>query len=260
MNWDVCYKRAVLKDGTLLFPKKLSQEFLDQARKDMGSYLFANQYQNEIIPLEDQTFKEEWKRYWKDLPEQLYHFCFVDPAISEADTADYTAFVIVAVDVQKNWYIKHAVRMKCSPTFTIDYMFKLHQKFNCQVIGVEDVAYQKALIHFTIEEMRRRGVVLPVQGVKRGPTMSKEMRILGLVPRFEFSMLFLGPGQTDLENEMTHFPRGSHDDLLDSLSSINEIVYYPTQKRSRNEQPHPNSPEYESWIINNAHRGRSRGD
>jgi predicted phage terminase large subunit-like protein len=256
-EWSVCYKRAILKDGTALFPEKLPLDFLHNQRKVQGSYVFANQYMNEIIPLEDQTFKEEWKKYWRDLPPILYTFAFVDPAISEADTADFTAIVVVSVDQNKNWYVRQATRLKCNPSVTIDFLFKLQAQYNCVTIGVEDVAYQKALIHFTFEEMKRRGVMLPITGVKRGPDLSKEMRILSLVPRFEFNLLFLNQGLDALELELSQFPRAAHDDLLDALASINDIVYYPSPRRARDEKPHPQSPEYESWVIRNAHKSGS---
>jgi predicted phage terminase large subunit-like protein len=256
-EWDICYKRAIQRDGTALFPEKLPLEFLNAQRKVQGSYVFANQYQNEIIPLEDQTFKEEWKKYYQALPSQVYSFAFVDPAISEADTADFTAIVVVSVDVDKNWYVRQATRLKCNPSVTIDYLFRLQEQYTCMSIGIEDVAYQKALIHFSYEEMKRRGKMLPVTGVKHGPDRTKEMRILGLVPRFEFNTLFLNQGLHDLELELAQFPRSAHDDLLDALASINDIVYYPAARRVRDEKPHPQDPAYESWVIRNAHRGSS---
>jgi predicted phage terminase large subunit-like protein len=248
IEWSVCYKRAILRDGSLLAPDILPQSFLDEARRTMGSYMFANQYMNEIIP------------YYTTLPEAVYTFAFVDPAISEADTADFTAIVVVSVDADKNWYVRQATRLKCNPSVTIDFLFKLQEQYKCMTIGVEDVAFQKALIHFAHEEMKRRGVMLPVTGVKRGPDKSKEVRIMGLVPRFEFGTVYFCQGLHDLELEMGAFPRGAHDDLIDSLSSINDIVYYPTPRRTRNEKPHPESPEYERWVIRNAYKGIQTSD
>ena len=223
----------------------------------MGSYMFANQYMNEIIPMEDQTFRDAWRKYYTELPAQVHTFAFVDPAISEADTADFTAIIVVSVDADKNWYVRQATRLKCNPSVTIDFLFRLQAQYNCMSIGIEDVAYQKALIHFAHEEMKRRNIMLPITGVKRGPDKSKEVRIMGLIPRFEFGTVYFTQGLHDLELEMGQFPRGAHDDLIDSLSSINEIVYYPTLKRGRNEKPHPQSPEYESWIIRNAYKGNT---
>jgi len=247
IRWNLCYERAIRKDGSLLFPERLTQDFLDSARKTMGSYFFANQYQNEIIPDDEQVFKKHWIRYYKEIPELHYKFAFIDPAISEADSADYTALTVVAVDSDKNWYVQIVKRERINPSQLIELIFTTNELYHPQIIGVEDVAFQRALLHFTVEEMQKRGLSLPVTGVKRSPDKNKHMRILGLVPRFEWGTLFLGQSCQDLEDELATFPRGAHDDCLDSLASIEDIVYYP-QKKVIDERPHPTDPAYESWY------------
>lgn len=258
-GWSVVYKKAVNEDGSLLFPERLTKEFLDKARKTMGSYLFANQYQNEIIPEGEQTFKKEWLRYHVSIPDNCYHFGFIDPAISEADTADYTGMVVVAVDSEQNWYVKWAARERINPSQIINKAFELCDRFKLVTCGVEDVAYQRAILHFAYEEMKRRNKRIPLTGVKRGQDKTKEMRILSLVPRFEWGTLFLPQGAHDLELELAQFPRGAHDDILDALASIEQIVYYPQKARSRNVQPNPNDPGYEKWYIEQLTKGRIPG-
>lgn len=260
-EWSVVYEKAIRDDGSLFFPERLSWEFLDRTRRTQGSYMFANQYQNEIIPLEDQQFKPEWIRYYKELPKRKYTFAFIDPAISEASTADYTALTVIDVDADKNWYIRNATRYRINPTKIINLIFKVNEQFKPQIIGIEDVAYQKALLYMVDEEMRRRGVIVPIKGIRPDAERSKEMRILGLVPRFEFGHVMLSRGLNDFEMEYAQFPRGAHDDLLDSLSYCDKIVYYPEKyERKTNEQPNPNAPEYESWYIQNLIKGRRSAD
>lgn len=226
----------------------------------MGSYLFANQYLNEIIPEEDQVFRREWVKYYLELPSNVYHFAFIDPAISEADTADYTGITVIAVDCEQNWYVRYARRKRMNPSELIETAFILTEKFKLQSIGVEDVAFQRVLLHFAYEEMRRRGKQIPITGVKRGTDKTKEMRILSLVPRFEWGTIFLSQGLDDLELELAEFPRGSHDDLLDALSSLEQIVSYPAKPRSNpNAVPSPNSPEYEKWYINQLYKRNGTG-
>lgn len=99
------------------------------------------------------------------------------------------------------------------------------------------------------EECKRRGVRLPVEGVRPSTEATKEMRILGLVPRFEWGTLLLAKGLADFEMEYSQFPRGAHDDLLDSLQYMERIVSYPPKERKRYEPPTPNDPGYESWYI-----------
>ena len=57
-EWSVCYRKAIEDDGTLLFPERLTRDFLAAARRTMGVYLFGNQYQNETVPDGMQTFKK----------------------------------------------------------------------------------------------------------------------------------------------------------------------------------------------------------
>lgn len=216
----------------------------------MGSYLFANQYLNEVIPSDLQTFKREWFRYYPELPKIRNTFIFIDPALSEADTSDYTGVVVVHVDHEAKWYVEHAARLRITPTELVAYIFKLNETFRPNVIGIEEVAYQKALLYFVDEEMRRRKVVLPVTGVKQPNQKTKQTRILSLVPRFEWSRIFLNMGQHDLELELLQFPRGAHDDLIDSLASIEHIYFVPEKKEEELKKPNsPSDPDYERWYI-----------
>lgn len=249
--WSVAYDKAVRDDGSLLFPEKLSKEYLARQRKVQGSYIFAHQYQNEIIPSEDQDFKKEWLKYYTELPQRKHTFAFVDPAISLDIAACYTAVCVVDVDVNNVWYLKLARRVKITATQTVKLLFDLHQIYKCNLIGIETVAYQEALMHFVQDEMRRRRVTLPVHSIKRGPAISKNMRIRALVPRFEWQRILIKPGLTEFEDEYAKFPRGSFVDILDALSSIEEISYPPEPERKNDKPPAPNSREYERHYIQN---------
>ena len=110
------------------------------------------------------------------------------------------------------------------------------------------MAYQEALLYLISEEMGKRQTTIPLKDIKRAQT-SKETRILALVPRFEWSRIFCLPGFYDFEEEYLAFPRGSHDDILDALASLEELVYYPVIEEKKIEQPHsPHDPDYERWV------------
>jgi predicted phage terminase large subunit-like protein len=253
-NWDFVEEKAIRDDGTLLFPERLTHEFLAQARRTMGSYLFANQYQNEVIPEGEKKFKPQWIRLFTHLPERLLTFAFIDPAIGQEKIHDYTALVVVSVDMERNWYVRHASRQRITPSQIIEMCFDVNARWSPSVIGIEAVAFQRALAIFAAEEARKRGINLPVHPVTRSSDKSKEMRILSLVPRFEWGSLYLAGNQHDLELELGQFPRGQHDDILDALASIADIVHYPAPLRKRNEAPAPNSPHYEEWYRRNLYR------
>ena len=247
-KWGIFYEKATRDDGTLFFPERLSQQFLESQRRILGSYIFANQYQNEIIPLEDRVLKPEWIRYYSAIPERVTTFAFIDPAISQADTADFTGVTIVHCDVNGTWFVRLAQRKKLTPTQIVSLVFSLHDEFHCNAIGIEDVAYQKALLYMIQEESLRRNKFPPVKGIHPGTDKTKETRIMGLVPRFEWGRILVNQGQDDFEKEYLEFPRSSHDDILDSLSQIEQIAFYPEREAPDDSEPAPNHPQYESWY------------
>jgi len=248
-RWSVVYKKAINDDGSLFFPERLTQEFLDQARRTMGSYLFANQYLNVIIPDEEKKFRKEWLRYTTQIPEGCTKFAFIDPAIGQHKHSDYTGIAVVYADQDRNWYLRLASRYRLTPTQIVNKAFDLQEQFELDAIGIEIVGYQEALLYLISEEMIKRDKMLPVKGIRRN-NISKSSRILGLVPRFEWGHLFCYPGMVEFEDEYDAFPRGTHDDILDALASLEELVYYPTREKKKLEQPHsPNDPKYESWYI-----------
>jgi predicted phage terminase large subunit-like protein len=250
-KWSIVYERAIRDDGSLFFPKRLHKDFLDDTRKTQGSYIFANQYQNEVIPEDAQNFKKQWLRYFDVLPEIKTTFSIVDPAISQEATSDFTAVVIVHVDVDGNWYLDVAQRYRITPTNIVEKIFEVHKNFSPNIIGVESVAYQKALLYMLDEEMRRRGTILNVMGVKPDKDEAKRIRILGLVPRFEWGRIFVRRGLFDFEDEYSGFPRAKNDDLLDALAYIEKIAYLPEKEKDNDKPPPINSPGYEAWYIKN---------
>jgi predicted phage terminase large subunit-like protein len=258
MKWSVTYKKAIQDDGTLLFPERLTQEFLDNARRTQGSYIFANQYQNEIVPDGGTPFQKAWVKYYDKIPDKVYNFAFIDPALSEQEGSDYTACVVISVDENKNWYIRTANRYKITPTELVDLAFRVCKEQKLMALGIEDVAYQKALLYMLDEEMKRRKEIIPVTGIHPGTDKTKEARIMGLVPRFEWGYTYLKKGLYDLEMELSTFPRGKHDDLLDALSSLEQVVYYPHVPTVKPRQPHPGDKNYEQHFIRNLQKTRSR--
>jgi phage terminase large subunit-like protein len=253
-KFAVVYDKAIRDDGSLLFPEKLSAEFLLRQRKIQGSYIYSHQYQNEIIPSDEQDFKKEWLKYYTELPKRKNTFAFIDPAISLENTACFTAFVVVDVDADGMWYLKLARRVRITATQTIKLIFDLQDIYKCQTIGVESVAYQEALMHFLAAEMRKRKRVVPVTAIRRGPDLSKPIRIRSLVPRFEWQRILVKPGLAEFEDEYLKFPRGTYVDILDALSSIEEIAYQPDHERKPDVVPTPNAKDYERHYIANLHK------
>jgi phage terminase large subunit-like protein len=255
-SWTIVYKRAYNDDNSLFFPEKLTEEFLNSAKRTMGSYLFSNQYLNEVIPSDKQTFKREWIKYYSEVPKNVYTFVFVDPALSETATSDYTGIVVVSIDHEKRWYVRYAQRHELSPTELVQFLFRINDEYSPMAIGIESVAYQKALLYFTHEEGLRRNKILPLKEVKAETNKTKPQKIRSLVPRYEWNHIFHNHGLHDLEMELMKFPRGAHDDLIDALACIEYISHAPDKESEEIKKPHsPAHPDWEKWIIQQKYKG-----
>jgi len=191
------------------------------------------------IPTEDQTFRGPFRRYEEtDLRGiELKKFITVDPAISEKLSADYSAMVCVGVDKNNDWYILDIWRDRCQPKTLIDQMFHWNERWKPVSVGIETVAYQKALQYFLYDEMKRRNKMIPL--VELGHTeRSKDERIRGLQPRYEMGSIFhpdpvMSPNVQFLEDELLRFPKGKNDDLIDALASQLELAFPPKKHEER---------------------------
>jgi len=218
-------------EGNLLFPTRLNWKVLDELKRSQGNAHFSAQYMLNPIPTEDQLFKGPFKRYEQtDLNGvPLRHFIAVDPALSEEKYADYSAMVCVGVDKNNTWYIRDIWREKVQPNRLIDQIFYWYEKWKPISIGLETVAYQRMLSYQINDEMKKRGVYIPIKELKHRD-MSKEDRIRGLQPRYEIGTVF-HPERTAvqqieyLEDELLRFPRSAHDDISDALASILELSF-----------------------------------
>ena len=257
MDWDVLYKSCYNDDGSLLFPERLSHEFLEQAKKHMGSQFFANQYLNKVMDENTKPFKKSWLKYYDEIPKNVYRYIFIDPAISQSDAADFTAVAVVAVDADKHWYLEHSSRHKITPTRLMDLLFQLNERFSPMKIGIEDVAFQKVLVYMAYEEMERRNVVIPVEPQKPPNDKTKQMKILGLVPRFEWGQISIRKGMLDFEKEYLDYAgeRSKHDDMLDALASVEPLITYPSRENEEIKQVASNHPDYEHWYRHNIASG-----
>ena len=112
----------------------------------------------------------------------------------------------------------------------INKLFYFSHKYPLQSVGIESVNFQKALLHAVNEEMNKRNYHIPIVEIKPDSRLSKEKRIMRIQPLFEQGMYYLRRDFQELLIELEQFPTGKHDDLIDALSNIEEILYFSDNK------------------------------
>lgn len=227
-SFNIMVRKAYNKDGSLFFPEILDHKELEKRKIQQGSYIFSCQYLNEPVDDESATFKRSLmvRRPWELVKDQpMNWYLSVDPSY-EGPYSDYAALVIAGMNHQRDLYVRHVLRKKMTYGEIINQMFDLYNRFEPRQIILETVATQKSIQHELNNEQKRRGTWLPVTEI-RSRTKSKEERIRALAPFYEFGHIFhvRECNQLDeLEYELIHFPKGTHDDVIDALSTILEFA------------------------------------
>lgn len=212
-------------------PILLTQEQVDQKRKEMGPYNFASQLLLNPVALDVQGFKESWLRYWKPNPANLNIYIICDPAGEKKKSSDYTVFMVIGLGADQNYYIIDMIRDRLSLTERGDTLFHLHKLYRPKAVGYEKYGKDSDIEHYEdrMKQENYRFQITPLKGA-----VSKNDRIRKLIPLFEQSRIFIPEYliKTDYEgkqqnltqafirDEYLSFPVGQHDDMIDCLARI----------------------------------------
>lgn len=225
---DTLIRPAISEEGELYFPTRLTREFLSQMRKEQGSHIFSCQYLLAPVSQEDAIFKQEYVHYWGmneeiENPHIIDRYITIDPAISQKETADYTVIMQMGVDTTKRRYVEKYIREHLTPFQLIDRLFTMADGCqNLRKVGIETVAYQKALLYMIKDEMRRRGKYLPIQELKADTDKIRRARMLQ--PAWENGDIYIKREHKELLKELVEFPMSEHDDLVDSLAYTEQLL------------------------------------
>lgn len=249
----------VMEEGDYLTPR-LGKAALDKLRTDLGEYHFSGQYMQEPVPLGGGDFKEDWIQFYAQggiKPKEMNVVILVDPAGGEElnkkkrKLSDWTAFVVIGLAPDNNYYLLDVIRDKLNPTERVDTLFMLHRKWNELCGKPPKVGYEKYGMmtdtHYIKEKRIQDAYNFPL--IELGGNMGKEERIRRLIPDMENgrwyfpqSLIYIdGEGrrfdlvQEIIKSEMATFPRARHDDCIDALSRIYEgdlNMVFPKPKTS----------------------------
>lgn len=214
------------KQGEALWPSRYPLSALEDIKTVVGPYVWASLYQCNPIATDRQEFKPEWYKYIEEQEldsMQTARYLTVDTAMSKKAQADFCGFCDNSVDRENFWNLK-AWRAKLGPEELVDTLFALHETRKYSAIGIEKTTYTDGLKPFLDAEQRKRNRFLPIVELSHKGT-AKEIRIRSVIPRYASGSIRHIEGQCDaLEEEQAQFPNGMHDDVIDSLGYMDQIV------------------------------------
>lgn len=217
-------KRKAIENGK---PIWWSMEELEREKRNMGSLLFRQEYLNEPITESERLIKESWLKIKPPPPYKLRQgteetiladmYGAIDPAISEKETADYTATCTVGRFRDTGRIIVYDVSRDHLPfPEQPRLVMRKHQNWRYTVFGVEAVAYQKALKQELDRMGSKENVYVPTRELI--PDKDKVRRLQGILPHIENGTIeFSDQLPPEFFEELLSFPNGSHDDMVDAF-------------------------------------------
>ena len=229
----VIFERACTKDGTRTgeptWPSMYPAKKIDQIFRAQGPYMFATQYLNKPMAPEDMLFKLDWLQYYNskiEVPKEARIFTTIDLSLwgetsRTTQSKDSRGVVLTcAWDSNNHVWILRYDAARFNPSEIIELMYTHNRLFAPELIGVESVYYQRALVHFARLEMAKRGW-LPLRELKTSTSVEKDVRIRALEPYAMNEAIHCRQDHKDFITEFIDYVPGSkmtRKDILDALA------------------------------------------
>lgn len=212
--------------GEIAWPGKYpTMADVDEEKKKSGNeYAWQREYLLHIVPDEDQVIHPQWIQYYDEMPKQTTEYrklyMGVDLAISQKETADYTAIVSALVHGYEDTFcvyiLPNVINRRMNFPQTIQQIIDLHGANSATrftEILVEDVGYQKAVIdQLSYHRVRAEGV--KVSSDKR----SRLITISDMIKKGKIK--FPKQGAEELVRQIVGFGMERHDDLVDAFTIV----------------------------------------
>jgi predicted phage terminase large subunit-like protein len=206
------------RQGDALHPEREPLDTLDRIRRTLGEYNFAGQYQQTPAPLGGGMVKAEWfKRYRSnERPESFERIIQSwDTANKATELSDFSVCTTWGVR-GKNLFLLNVLRKRLEYPALKRAVREQQSQFDADVVLIEDKASGTQLIQELIADGFHR--------VKRyKPECDKIMRLHAQTATIENGFVHLPESASWLAeylHEMTVFPKGKHDDQVDSTAQF----------------------------------------
>jgi predicted phage terminase large subunit-like protein len=229
-NWQVICMPAIAEVddefrqvGEALWPEKFPVEMLKMIRNAIGGSAWDSLYRLQPSAAEGAVFKREWWRFFSEQPACKRIVQSWDTAFKSGAENDFSVCTTWGV-TQSGYYLLWVWRDRVEFPELKRRMSWLANQWKPSQILIEDRASGQSLI----QELRH-STRLPIIPIK--VDTDKLARAQSVTPLIEAGRVFLpesAPWLNDFIDELAAFPKGTHDDCVDSVTqALNYLRHEP---------------------------------
>ena len=205
--------------GDLLHPERVDIEAMEQLKRDLGTYHYSAQIQQNPIPPEGNLVRVEWFPRYKKFPD-LSQFQFIvqswDPAQAPGVSNDYSVCTTWGIR-DGRFFLLDVYRQKIDYPTLRKRVVEQKKLWSAGMVIVEGINNGLSLF----QDLRAQGAQWIFKLGTEG--MDKMTRLAQQSAKIEAGMVVLpehAPWLDEYLKEMIGFPNATHDDQVDSTSQF----------------------------------------
>lgn len=241
------FMRVPIADGTQQdsvpsWPEMFSMDYIlaerEQYAKEGKLSIWTRNRMCECVAEEDRCFSASDFQYFAQsdmmrIAGSCNIYLRVDPSAGVKDANDPSAFIVLGINKDNNWFIFDIINKRMKQSEKVDTVFQLASKWRLNNVGIENSKEGIILSQDLRDQMPRRNIFFQLVEVKHGNT-AKEARIEALEPRFKSKSVWFPQGAQwlpELEQQLIMFSRSGkmtlHDDIIDCLAYFTQKTQQP---------------------------------
>lgn len=225
-GWETLNLPAIDKDGKALWPEQYDLPALNRIKLAVGARDWSALYQQEPSPETGNYFKAEWLRPYDKAPDPktMRVYGGSDYAVT-ADGGDYTVHAVVGIDPEGRMYLLDLWRGQKQGDIWIEAFCDLVIEHKPMAWAEEQGQIKSAIGPFLEKRQReRKAWCVREQFPTRGDKAVRAQSIRGRMALEGLYVPIAAPWYPELRSELLSFPTGKHDDQVDALGLIGQLI------------------------------------
>jgi phage terminase large subunit-like protein len=223
---------------------------VEAAKKTLSSFSFKQEFLASFDNAGQDVFKESWL---KTAPEPQYgsYVIAIDLAGFEEvgknpnaakSRLDETAISIVKILDNGDWWVKKIEHGRWDIRTTASKILLAVREYQPVAVGIEKGALKNAVAPYLNDLMRKNNVYAHISDLTHGNRRKQDRVVWALQGRFEHGRISFNEDEewTEAWDQICMFPTaGVHDDLVDSLSYIDQLALSNYQQEYEEDEWEP---------------------
>lgn len=225
-GWVVLDLPAISDDGKALWPEQYDVDALEKIKLTIGPRDWSALYQQRPAPEEGDFFKSEWLRPYEQAPAKssLTIYGSSDYAVT-ADGGDFTVHVIVGLDPEGRMYLLDLWRKQASSDHWVESFCDLATEWKPLGWAEEQGQIRAGIGPYLDRRQRERNAWVAREAFPtRGDKAVRAQSIRGRMANGGLYVPINAPWYADFRSELLSFPAGKHDDQVDALGLVGQLL------------------------------------